>query len=129
MMKKEKRRGAAPGAAARARLAARANVAKAMAHPSRLAIVERLAKGTACVCDLVALVGADISTVSRHLSVLKSAGIVAGERKGAWVHYRLRCPCVLQFLDCVEAVIREAAEGGAGRASGGKAPRRRARTS
>lgn len=127
-MRERRKRGGGLGAAARLRIAARAKVAKAMAHPSRLAVVERLARGPACVCDLTALVGADISTVSRHLSILKAAGIVADERKGSWVHYRLRCPCVVRFLDCVEAVVREAGNGGADRVSGGGARRRGGRT-
>lgn len=92
-----------------ARLEARAHILKAMAHPSRLLILEELTKGRRCVAELTALVGADISTVSKHLAVLREAGIVEGERSGAQIHYTLRVPCVLNFFGCVEAVMRSKA--------------------
>lgn len=93
-----------------ARLTARARILKAMAHPSRLLMLEELAGGARCVAELTRLVGADISTVSKHLSVLREAGIVAGERQGSQVIYSLRVPCVLNFFGCVEAVLRARAE-------------------
>ncbi|RMF86979.1 MAG: ArsR family transcriptional regulator [Nitrospirae bacterium] len=93
-----------------ARYAARAKVIKALAHPTRLFLVDRLARGEACVCQLTELVGADVSTVSKHLSVLKHAGIVADERRGSQVFYTLKQPCVLSFLGCIEAVVAEAAK-------------------
>lgn len=85
----------------------RADVIKALAHPSRLLIVDELSRRERCVCELTELVGADISTVSKHLSVLKKAGIVLNDRRGVQVFYRLRCPCILRFFDCIEAVIEE----------------------
>jgi ArsR family transcriptional regulator len=85
----------------------RADVIKALAHPSRLLIVDELSRGERCVCELTELVGADISTVSKHLSVLKKAGIVLNDRRGVQVFYRLRCPCILRFFDCIEAVAEE----------------------
>jgi ArsR family transcriptional regulator, arsenate/arsenite/antimonite-responsive transcriptional repressor len=88
------------------RLEARADIIKAMAHPTRLFIVEELSRGERCVCEITDLVGADISTVSKHLSILKNAGIVDDEKRGTQVWYSLRCPCVLGFLDCVESVIK-----------------------
>lgn len=89
----------------------KAQVIKAMGHPSRLAMVEALGNGEMCVYELQALVGSDMSTVSKHLSVLRSAGIVSGHKKGLWMYYRLCCPCILDFLGCIEAVIRADAEG------------------
>ena len=88
-----------------ARFKARAQVLKAMAHPTRLYIVDQLAACERCVRDLTEMVGADMSTVSRYLSVLKSAGIVRDEKRGAEVYYSLRMGCVLDFFDCVEAVL------------------------
>jgi len=84
-----------------------ANVIKALAHPSRLFIVEELAKGERCVCYLTEKLKVDISTVSKHLSVMKNAGIVEDDKRGNQVFYRLRCPCILNFLSCIEAVIEE----------------------
>ena len=85
----------------------RARIIKALAHPSRLMMVDELSRGERCVCELTDLVGADISTVSKHLSLLKKAGIVQDEKRGLQVFYRLRCPCILRFFDCIEAVIEE----------------------
>lgn len=83
----------------------RARILKAIAHPSRLMMVDELSRGERCVCELTNLVGHDISTVSKHLSVLKSAGIVADEKRGKQVYYRLRVPCVLKFFHCLEHVL------------------------
>lgn len=85
--------------------AARAKVMKALAHPSRLMIVEELSRGERCVCDLTALVGHDISTVSKHLALLKNAGLLADEKRGKQVFYRLRIPCVVNFFQCMGAVL------------------------
>jgi ArsR family transcriptional regulator len=85
----------------------RAKIIKAMAHPSRLFIVDELSRGERCVCELTAMIEADISTVSKHLRLLKQAGIVADRKEGLQVFYRLKAPCILQFFDCVESVQRE----------------------
>lgn len=84
----------------------RASIIKAMAHPSRLAMLHDLAAGEKCVCDLRDLVGADISTVSKHLTVMKKAGLVDDRKEGLRVYYRLRVPCILDFMSCVEAVLQ-----------------------
>ena len=89
---------------------AKAQVIKAMGHPSRLAMIEALAEGELCVCELQALVGSDMSTVSKHLSVLRNAGIVSDRKAGLQVYYSLCCPCILDFLGCIDAVIRGDAE-------------------
>ena len=73
----------------RARYEVRARIVKALAHPSRLFIVDELARGERCVCELTEMVGADVSTVSKHLSVLKNAGLVGSRREGQQVFYFL----------------------------------------
>jgi DNA-binding transcriptional ArsR family regulator len=83
-----------------------AGIIKAMAHPTRLLILNSLKKKETCVCELRALVGDDISTVSKHLSILKNAGLVAARREGNWLHYRLLCPCVLDFAACIAGLKR-----------------------
>lgn len=93
-----------------AQFEARAQILKALAHPSRLYIVDLLSHGERCVCDLTAMVEADISTVSRHLAVLKNAGILAAEKRGMQVFYRLKMPCVMRFFDCVSEVMTHTAE-------------------
>jgi DNA-binding transcriptional ArsR family regulator len=90
-----------------AKYAARAKVVKAMAHPTRLFIVDELSRsGERCVCELTEMIGADISTVSKHLSLLKTAGIVDDDKRGNMVYYRLGMPCVVQFFACIESVLR-----------------------
>jgi DNA-binding transcriptional ArsR family regulator len=89
-----------------ARYTARARILKAMAHPTRLFIVDELSRGEKCVCELTALIGADISTVSKHLSILKNLGIVQDEKRGLQVYYHLKTPCVMNFFDCCELVMK-----------------------
>jgi len=84
---------------------ARARIIKALAHSSRLFIVHQLSKQDFCVQELAEMVDADISTISKHLSVLKNAGIVKDAKDGQKVYYSLNCPCVLDFFTCVESVI------------------------
>ena len=87
-----------------ARLKAQAKVLKALAHPTRLLLVEELARKSRCVCELTKVAGLDISTVSKHLSLLRNAGIVDDDKRGQQVFYSLKTPCVLNFFQCVESV-------------------------
>ncbi len=91
----------------KARYNAQAKVHKALAHPTRVFIVEELSRRERCVCELTEMIGVEMPTVSRHLSVLKGAGIVEDEKRGAQVFYRLKTPCVMNFARCVTEV-REA---------------------
>ncbi len=87
----------------------KAAVFKAMAHPSRLMIIEALSRREHCVCELTDMVGADTSTISKHLSVLKNAGIVADEKRGLMVFYALTIPCVMSFMGCLESALKQRA--------------------
>jgi len=78
-------------------------VFRALGHRARLQIAEELGGGERCVADLVDLVGLSWPTVSRHLSVLRSAGIVRDDKRGTQVFYSLALPCVATFLDCLVA--------------------------
>ena len=77
---------------------------RALAHATRLLLVEELARKSRCVWELRDAAGLDISTVSKHLSLLRNAGIVEHEKRGLKVFYSLKTPCVLNFFKCVEAV-------------------------
>ena len=89
-----------------ARYEARAKILKAMAHPTRLFIVDQLANADEkCVCELTEMIGADMSTVSKHLTILKEAGIVRDDKRGSQVYYQLRVKCVVNFFDCIESVM------------------------
>jgi ArsR family transcriptional regulator len=83
----------------------RADILKALAHPVRVMIVEALSKRDRCVCELNALADIDQSNISRHLAILKRAGIVADRRDGMRVFYHLRTPCILNALKCAIEVM------------------------
>ena len=93
-----------------ARLESRVRIIKALAHSTRLFIVDELSRQERCVCELTEMVGADTSTVSKHLSVLKNAGVVRDDKRGLQVFYQLTTPCVLNFLSCVETIHKTVAE-------------------
>lgn len=80
----------------------RSEIMKALAHPTRLFVVDFLADGEKCVCEIVEQVGVDISTISKHLSVMKNAGLVKDEKRGLNVFYKLVCPCVSSLFTCLE---------------------------
>jgi ArsR family transcriptional regulator len=84
----------------------KANIAKALAHESRLMIIDALKSGDLCVQDLTRLVGADQSTVSRHLAVLKNVGILEDRKETNRVYYHLKTPCIISFFDCAMEVIK-----------------------
>jgi len=88
----------------------KATIIKALAHPTRLWMVEQLETGERCVCEFVDAVDADFSTISKHLSILKQAGILEDEKRGKQVFYSLKVPCVLKFIGCIEAVMQNNAE-------------------
>lgn len=87
------------------RLKLKAEVFKAMGHPLRLGVIEFLRNGEKCVCEIVDHVGTEVSNVSKHLSILKKAGVVTDRRDGLKMMYRLTMPCALDFVQCVEGVV------------------------
>ncbi len=91
------------------RLNIQANIIKALSHPSRLFIVQELKNGERCVCELTQKIGVDTSTVSRHLAVLRNAGIISDDKRGNQVFYSLKVPCILNFLGCIETVLETSA--------------------
>ena len=82
---------------------------KALAHESRLMIVDRLSHGECSVGELRDLVGGDLSTVSKHLALLRAHGIVEDRREGTTVYYKLLTPCVCNFFTCATQVLKERA--------------------
>ncbi|MEW6106852.1 MAG: metalloregulator ArsR/SmtB family transcription factor [Bacillota bacterium] len=87
----------------------RVAVFKALGHETRVRMVEILAReGEKCVCELVERLGFDQSTISKHLAVLKAAGVVASRKEGLNVVYRLRTPCVYQFIRCIDQMAEDA---------------------
>lgn len=89
--------------------AARAAVMKALAHPTRLFIVDELSRGERCVRDIREMIGDDMSTVSKHLALLRTAGLVHDQKRGTQVFYTLSRPCVMSFFSCIEKIIHDQA--------------------
>ena len=89
---------------------AKAQIFKALGHPSRLIVVEALEAGPRCVCELVELVPGAQATVSRHLDVLLKAGVVRRHREGVKMMYELALPCLLKAMPCVAQALRERLE-------------------
>ena len=87
-----------------------ADIIKAIAQPYRIAIVDFLKDGEQCVCDIAEHIGAERSNVSRHLSVMVSAGILEYRKEGLNVIYSLKTPCILAFFDCITNCIKEQAK-------------------
>jgi ArsR family transcriptional regulator len=87
-----------------------AEIAKAIAHPLRIAIVDFLKDGEQCVCDIAEHLGSERSNVSRHLSVMVNAGILEYRKEGLKVIYSLKTPCILDFFSCVARVLRQQAK-------------------
>ena len=85
----------------------RVRMIKAMAHPTRLFIVDELARhGEHCVWDLKKMVGGAMPTMSRHLAILRDAGLIDQEKRGQQVYYRIRLDGILNFRECVETLVR-----------------------
>ncbi len=84
---------------------ARANIFKALSHPGRVYIVEELIKGERCICEFADLLGVDKSTVSKHFTVLKNAGIINTEKRGTSVICSLRLPCIKNFFCCTKEIL------------------------
>jgi ArsR family transcriptional regulator len=83
-----------------------AEIAKALSHSLRVAIVHFLKDGEQCVCDIAEEVGSERSNVSRHLSMMVRAGILDYRKEGPKVIYRLETPCILEFFSCVSRMLK-----------------------
>jgi DNA-binding transcriptional ArsR family regulator len=87
-----------------------AEIAKAIAHPLRIAIIDFLKDGEQCVCDIAEHIGSERSNVSRHLSVMVGAGVLQYRKEGLKVIYALKTPCILDFFSCMTTCLKQQAE-------------------
>jgi len=87
-----------------------AEIAKAIAHPLRIAIIHFLKDGEQCVCDIAEFIGSERSNVSRHLSVMANAGLLSYRKEGLKVIYNLKCTCIIDFFSCVTRVLKQQAK-------------------
>ena len=86
-----------------------AEIAKAVAHPLRIAVIDFLKEGERCVCDIAEQVGSERSNISRHLAVMVHAGVLTCRKDGLKVFYGLKTPCVAQCLSCITRVVKQQA--------------------
>lgn len=93
------------GSRERHRLEAQAGIMRALAHPSRLMILERLSSGRSSVGELSEMVGCHMSTISRHLSIMKNADVIACDKEGPTIFYNLRIRCALQLIRCADTLL------------------------
>jgi ArsR family transcriptional regulator len=87
-----------------------AEIARAIAHPLRIAIIDFLKDGDQCVCDIAEYVGSERSNVSRHLSVMANAGLLEYRKDGLKVIYKLKFTCIVNFFSCVGSVLKQQAK-------------------
>jgi DNA-binding transcriptional ArsR family regulator len=90
--------------------ASRSLIVKAMAHPTRLLIMESLMHGEHCVNDLTDMAGCDVTTLSKHLAVMKKAGLLVCEKRGLNVYYQIACPCFAEFFRCIDLIASSRGE-------------------
>jgi len=90
----------------KAHSSSRAVVVKAMAHPTRLLVMEALLEGEHCVNDLREFAGCDITTLSKHLAVMRKAGLLVCDKRGLQVFYQIACPCFVEFFRCIDLIER-----------------------
>ena len=83
----------------------KAEVFKALAHPTRLFVLHAIKEKSLSVKELTEMVGVDISTMSKHLDILKKHKIIEGRKEKNYVYYRLAIPCILNFKSCVNKVV------------------------
>lgn len=82
----------------------RSVIVKAMAHPTRLLVMDVLTQGEKCVNELTNLAGCDVTTLSKHLALMKRAGLLQCEKRGVNVFYQIACPCFLEFFRCIDLI-------------------------
>jgi DNA-binding transcriptional ArsR family regulator len=81
-----------------------AAIARALADPKRLCVLERLADGERSVGDLSREVGCQVPNMSQHLAILRTAGIVVSRRDGNTIFYRLADEQVLEIYRLLQQV-------------------------
>lgn len=88
-----------------ARMEARAELVRALAHPVRLAMVEELARGERSVGQLTEAIGGEKTAISRHLALLRTLRIVDTRRKGTTILCTLAMPCLNDLLVCIDKML------------------------
>jgi len=85
----------------------RAAVLKALGQPTRLQILDLLKEGERCVCEIFPAINQEQANVSKHLSILKQAGILESRKEGLRIIYRIKSPEVLELLEGVSRLLKK----------------------
>jgi len=88
------------------RLSFQAEIFKALAHPTRIFIVEQLLKQEHCVNELTKMIGVEMPTISKHLSVLRNVGIIVSRKENNNVFYQIKHECIQNTLVCANKIKR-----------------------
>ncbi|TEB05085.1 putative HTH-type transcriptional regulator [Pelotomaculum schinkii] len=83
----------------------KADILKAMAHPTRINILESLREGERCVCEIIELVDSEQSNTSQHLAQLKKNGIISSRKDGLKVIYKVNNREIFFLLDLLDNII------------------------
>ncbi|MEK6978218.1 MAG: metalloregulator ArsR/SmtB family transcription factor [Candidatus Hydrothermarchaeota archaeon] len=83
----------------------KADLIKALAHPTRLRILDLLRNGERCVCEITPALELEQPNVSQHLALLRERGIVAWRKEGINIYYKVKDPRVFEALDLLEGVF------------------------
>lgn len=92
-----------------ARYEAEAGVFQVFGHPVRLKLLDFLAKGSRCVCEIEPVFDLDQSTISRHLIVLKKAGLVSARKEGVKVIYEIKDGRIREIRELVKGIMSDQA--------------------
>ena len=84
----------------------RADILKAVAHPTRIAILEILRPGEECVCRICPELEGSQPNTSKHLATMKAAGILASRQEGTMTFYRVVDTRVYEILELVDQMVR-----------------------
>jgi len=84
-----------------------ASVCKAIAHPTRLRLLDLLRDGEECVCRLAPQVGVTESNLSQLLAVLRRAGLVESRRDGHSIYYRVRDERIFEVIDHTREILAD----------------------
>ena len=88
----------------------KADMLKALAHPIRIMIFEELANGEKQVGELVEIMGTKEANTSRHLAVMRKAGLLSSRKEGLNVFYSIKIQCFLSMLSCIDEGVCSIAE-------------------
>ncbi|SMG48836.1 ArsR/SmtB family transcription factor [Dethiosulfovibrio salsuginis] len=76
---------------------------KALSHPLRLEVVRRLGHSEECACKIARWFDSDRTTVSKHLAILRDAGVLRDRKEGQWIFYSVSLCCVLDMIECIDS--------------------------